>query len=229
MEEVEALKHVLTLFERWQHLSTALLQGHRAGLAAVSEASLRGDDGHTDAGGRREATHSAVTANELASESSGDQLQPQGEALKGFQPVNGSSTMPLPQGETAGMEGRAQEALEASSVQHKSQEQLLREPQDDATVAPKPAPKIYPGEPRMLLVKTLSQLAKSALSLELAAEDLQADMLGALKQQYWRQKADAALRPNSKLTGTPNLELSHTRSHRETSLQGTCRMCVPCW
>lgn len=55
--------------------------------------------------------------------------------------------------------------------------------------------------PRMLTLKTLSQLLKSALSMEVSIGGLQAQIMGALKQQRWRQRVEAALTPGSRYTG----------------------------
>lgn len=52
-----------------------------------------------------------------------------------------------------------------------------------------------------LTMKTLKQLLKSALSIELDVGDLPARLLHALKLQQWRFRASAALAANTKYTG----------------------------
>ena len=57
-----------------------------------------------------------------------------------------------------------------------------------------------PAKPRALSVKTLSQLVKSALSLEVECGELQARLMDALRAERWRGRVEAALRSNSKYT-----------------------------
>ena len=54
---------------------------------------------------------------------------------------------------------------------------------------------------RSLSLRTLSQLLKSALSIELDVEDLPARLLEALSLHNWRARASAALKPNTRFTG----------------------------
>lgn len=60
------------------------------------------------------------------------------------------------------------------------------------------------GPPRRtsLSLRTLNQLLKSALSLELDMGDTPERVLDALRLHQWRMKASAALKPGTKFTGT---------------------------
>ena len=208
MEEVEAMKHMLGLFDSWRSLSLALLRGHTAGLETASDASLR-CQGQTNAGKAQD------LANERSSMSSEPQAQPSAAPTADAQPKKDSSASPTPQNEPE-IDLGALEALDAVLTQDlagdfeaaEASEQAV--PPDESQggssrAAATQQAQLTPGDKHMLSLKTLSQLVKSAMSLELAIEELQADLLGALKQHRWRQRAAAALRPNSKLTGMHTL------------------------
>ena len=112
------------------------------------------------------------------------------------------------EGDDGGIELGTSEALDAL-LSHDvgpdldAMEAAMKRAPPQPAAAPPPMAAALAGVRGSLSIKTLSQLVKSALSMEVEVGDLQERLLTALKQQRWRIRVEAALKPNSKYTGSP--------------------------
>lgn len=178
MPEAESLAHTLSLFKRWHRAAADLLRDNDLGIAAANRAAQR----------------------QPAPEAGSSPAQPDAAPVSALPAgTNGEDEIDL--GSLEALDAILSEDiaadLQAARAQREAQESTAQPSAEWTEEAPSAA-----GEPRVLGVKTLSQLVKSALSIEITVGGLQDQLLKALQKQRWRQKAEAALKPNTKCTGS---------------------------
>ena len=231
MEEAEALTHTLALLQQWVDAAEAALRTHEAAQLASDAQPRHQPSGGDVLAAQRPAPQPAADQAQPAAEAarppadavtaqSADapaQAQPAQAAPQLAQPADAAGQASGPaaatgagQGQPAdeddgGIELGTSEALDAL-LSHDvgpdldAMEAAMRQAPTQPA-APLSLPAALAGVRGSLSIKTLSQLVKSALSMEVEVGDLQERLLTALKQQRWRIRVEAALKPNSKYTG----------------------------
>ena len=227
MEEAEALTHTLALLQQWVETAEAALRSHEAAQLA-SDAQPRHQPPEGEVPAAQPAADPAQPAAEPARPCADAVTARTADATARAQPKQ-SAPEPAQPGDAAGQASGHAAAAEAAQGQPADEddggielgtsealdallshdvgpdldamEAAMKRAPSPQPAAPPPMAAALAGVRGSLSIKTLSQLVKSALSMEVEVGDLQERLLTALKQQRWRIRVEAALKPNSKYTG----------------------------